>query len=335
MARKSWLVFLSVLIMAFVFALAGIVPETRSADKPKLVRLLIGGGLPGGAKQVVLTGVAEAIKRGNPNYSLTYITSDTDTIMRMMNQGRADLGTVYAHVAKEVQRNEKLIGEIIRMRALLPVGIMQSQIFAKRSLGITSISDMIKKKKPLRIGFGPVGSNNEIGSRWLLKAYGITYDDIKSWGGSVRFTGSGAGTRMMADGLMDVYFHLYSVPHPRFVELGRSTNLILWPIAEESVIKKMEGAGMEKSVIPAGGYKFLDRDLPTLEVIDFLVIRPEIPNDVAYGICKAMYENIEFLKTVHVVFGKVLKPELLPRIRKSVAFHPGAEKYYKEKGWLE
>ena len=85
-----------------------------------------------------------------------------------------------------------------------------------------------------------------------------------------------------------------------------------------------------KDIVPAGTYKGIDHDTPTPAVMAILVCDAAMPNDLVYNITKVIFENLEELKPVHDKAKLIALDTALKGA--SIAVHPGAAKYYKEKG---
>ncbi len=87
-----------------------------------------------------------------------------------------------------------------------------------------------------------------------------------------------------------------------------------------------------KAVIPAGMYNN-DEDITTFGVGATLVTRADVPEEVVYTLVKSVFENFDQFKKLHPAFAN-LKPEEMIKDGLSAPLHPGAIKYYKEKGWM-
>jgi TRAP-type uncharacterized transport system substrate-binding protein len=82
-------------------------------------------------------------------------------------------------------------------------------------------------------------STAEFSVRLLLDAYGMSYEEIKSWGGSVTPTSTGVCQAQMTDGKADIWIQVVTAGHPAVSELAISTDLVFLPFSE-AIIKKMQ-----------------------------------------------------------------------------------------------
>jgi TRAP transporter TAXI family solute receptor len=93
------------------------------------------------------------------------------------------------------------------------------------------------------------------------------------------------------------------------------------------------GAPFQAGIIPAGTYDGQDADVPTVTVTNILVTRADISDEEAYQMTKQLFENLPELVAAH----KAAKGIKLENAVKGlpIPLHPGAEKYYREKGLLK
>ena len=102
------------------------------------------------------------------------------------------------------------------------------------------------------------------------------------------------------------------------------------PIKE---IAEKLGAPFQAGVIPAGTYDGQEADIPTVTVTNILVTRSDISDEEAYQMTKQLFENLPGLVAAH----KAAKDIKIENAIKGlpIPLHPGAERYYKEKGILK
>jgi TRAP-type uncharacterized transport system substrate-binding protein len=112
-------------------------------------------------------------------------------------------------------------------------------VITTKKSGITSLEEVSKKKTPVRIVSQPLMSTAEFSVRLLLDAYGMSYEEIKSWGGSVTPTSTGVCQAQMTDGKADIWIQVVTAGHPAVSELAISTDLVFLPFSE-AIIKKMQ-----------------------------------------------------------------------------------------------
>jgi hypothetical protein len=87
------------------------------------------------------------------------------------------------------------------------------------------------------------------------------------------------------------------------------------------------------AAIPGGIYKGVDKDVPTFAVKATLVTSDKEPEEVVYSMVKTVFENLDRFRTMHPAFRSLQPQEMLKGL--SAPLHPGARRYYKEKGWTQ
>ncbi|MDO5621973.1 MAG: TAXI family TRAP transporter solute-binding subunit [Paracoccus sp. (in: a-proteobacteria)] len=89
-----------------------------------------------------------------------------------------------------------------------------------------------------------------------------------------------------------------------------------------------------KAIVPGGMYKGTDEDVETFGVKATLVTSADVPDDVIYEVVKAVFDNFDRFKTLHPAFANLKEEEMVTE-GLSAPLHPGAEKYYRERGWIQ
>ncbi len=168
----------------------------------------------------------------------------------------------------------------------------------------------------------------EIVGKKSLEAYGITYDDIRSWGGTVDFMSMGSSLDLMRDGKIEAYSNVIQVPSSNVVDASSSLDLGLLSLSKEAINKVNDELGTYESVISKEKYTFLDEDVPTVAAKVILFTNTELSDEEAYAIVKSIHENLDYFTGIHSSL-KGLDLEQLQDVS-PVQLHPGALKYYEE-----
>jgi uncharacterized protein len=135
----------------------------------------------------------------------------------------------------------------------------------------------------------------------------------------------------LQDGLIDVFAFCAGIPIASFSEL-ETTNQVRFFTFTPAEIKKLKSAMPElsDSTIPKGTYKQLTEDHKTVGVFNFAIAHKDLPEDLVYNIVKAVLENNAQMVKGHAAAKETVidnwdRNTFLP-------FHPGAVRYFKEKG---
>lgn len=199
------------------------------------------------------------------------------------------------------------------------------QLVALESSGIKTLADLRGK----RVSVGAAGSGTEANARQILEAAGITYNDIK-----VQYLSFGESASNMKDGNIDAAFNTAGVPTAAIQDLSVSKKMVLVPVDKEVANKLMAKYPFYAvQVIPAGTYQGQTQSVTTVAVKSMLAVSSKMPADLVYELLKTMFDNTDRLIAAHAQ-GKNIKLETALE-GMSIPLHPGAEKFYKEKGILK
>lgn len=254
----------------------------------------------------------------------------------LLDKGDADLGFLFGATAKWAVQGKVAYSKKIDAITGLVAGLDKYYVvaMATKSSGINSLEEVAKKKMPVRIVAQPMGSASEFSMRLILEAYGMTYDGIKSWGGAVTPTSTGVAQAQMMDGKADIWINVITAGHPAISEVAISTDLVFLPLSDE-VIKKLEPYGYNKTFLPAKSFKGQERDVPLVGWPTILVAHKDLKPEVAYLLTKTIVENKKELVKAHSGF-KDFNPEEAWKFQAyGIPLHPGAAKYYRDKGMIK
>ncbi len=199
--------------------------------------------------------------------------------------------------------------------------------------GFTTFDEVVKAKYPIHLATKALGSIGEMTAFNVLKSYGVTYDDIKAWGGSVTHTDSSNVIDMLRDNRANVSIEGTSQTQANWMELTMTADVHYAPFNEKT-IRDMKAIGYIDTVIPAGAYNGkVTKDYPSLAAPGCLVVDEKLPDEYAYLLTKAMCENKDALVAAFSGF-RPFDPKTagLP-YKLGAPIHPGAKRYFDEVGY--
>lgn len=246
--------------------------------------------------------------------------------VRLMNKDEVELALVqsdtidFAFNAKEAFK-EKLTKMAV-VAVLYPELI---HIVVRGELDVKSFSGLRGKK----IGVGAPGSGTEANFRQLLDVHKMTKDDV-----STQFLSFAESADQFKDRRIDAFMVTGGVPTSAIMDVATQRDIKILPI-EDTMISIMTNKYpfLAAAVIPANSYKGVTADVKTVAVNAVLIAHPKLSETVVYNMTKALFENQAELAAAHAK-GKVLSLQGAAT-GVSIPFHPGAAKYYKEKGVLK
>ena len=210
--------------------------------------------------------------------------------------------------------------------------------------GISSFEDMKSKKAALRIATGPMGTTNGVGFavERLLEAYGITVQDVEAWGGKlVEAATAEESVRKVLSGEADMACHEAWSAFSRFAEEKIPVKFL--PVNDAVLNQIEQQLGFRRNVIRKGIYgpNVPDRDIPVVDRSDWVMITStSLPDDLAYLAAKVAVEDRADLEILYMGYPEnersmdlPIKPEMMWK-NVGVPLHPGAERYYREAGYI-
>lgn len=208
-------------------------------------------------------------------------------------------------------------------------------VLAAKKLPAASLADVKEKKLPVKLMTLQVGSNGEYGARQLLAAYGMKYDDIKTWGGKVTHTTYKIMVDAVRDGQADLVIAMMNPGHPSITEIATFGEVKFLPVADK-VLDELVKLGYEKTAMPPNTFRGQEQAVPYGAITTVVIARDDLPADAAYTIAKTLADNKEALAQANAAL-KLFRPEDAWRPAKAgwIPLHPGAERFYKEKGWMK
>ena len=193
---------------------------------------------------------------------------------------------------------------------------------------IAKLSDIFDKKIPVRMATLKPGTASEFVVKTLfLKGYGITYKDIKKMGGSMEFASYEGGADLLADGHIDLFIFSVGKVASIVMNIESKAKVVILPV-DDSALKALANAyGTVTFTIDPGIYKSVTKPVKTVGDYTCVAIRKDLPEDLVYDLCKALWKNKSTL-------AKAVKDiaELNPKtaVPVGVPTHPGAVKFWKE-----
>ena len=255
----------------------------------------------------------------------------------MVSEGRAEIALTHSVIARWAHdgtvafkaKQENILGIVGAMDKY------DMAVVLTKKCGITSIDQIKEKKYPLRLMTVDVGGLGELGTRQILEAYGMSYEALKSWGGSVTHTSRTVIASSIRDGHADAFIHIVTPGHPALSEIVLTTEMRFLPLKEEAIKILEEKYGWGRGSIPANTFKGQEQDVSTVSAPTVVVATKTISDDVAYLLTKTISEGKAKLVQAHAGMKDFNPSEAWKREKIWVDLHPGAMKYFKEKGWLK
>ncbi|UTD26714.1 TAXI family TRAP transporter solute-binding subunit [Bradyrhizobium sp. WD16] len=212
------------------------------------------------------------------------------------------------------------LGKLRTIAAIYPNYI---QLVASADSGIKTLADL----KGRSLSVGAPKSGTELNSRAILAAAGMSYKDL----GKVEYLPFAESVDLMKNRQLDATLQSAGLGVASLRDLSASSQVTVVAIPKETVDKI--GPPFIAVTIPANTYTGQGKDVPTAAVVNYLVTSSAVSDDLAYQMTKSIFESLPELANAHAA-GKEIKLETAAG-GSPVPLHPGAIRYYKEKGVLK
>ncbi|MGE4354797.1 MAG: TAXI family TRAP transporter solute-binding subunit [Oscillospiraceae bacterium] len=253
-----------------------------------------------------------------------------------IGEGTFDIGWVYPPMCQLAYEGEEPYDQAYDGIRLIATGLSPQviEVVARADVDVTSIDDIFNNKEGIRWLTPNKGSTTPaLFFDIMLKYYGVTEDDIKSWGGSTTYTPYSDWSQLVQDGHVDIMFNQGSMPFSTTQEIAANTDLKLLPLPEDLINYMASNYALTEYTIPAGTYNFQDSDIDTLQMSSGLGCSAALDDDTVYRILEIIEANIDEFKEISPSF-KNFDLTTAWQNTGSVPLHPGAEKFYKDHGYM-
>jgi TRAP transporter TAXI family solute receptor len=313
--------FAAVVAILFLLGLVSLAPAQQS------VKMVLATGGTAGTYYPFGGAMAKIWNSKIPGMNVTaQATGASAENVRLVNKKEAELAIVqsdtidFAYHAKETFK-EKLT-KLSVIAVLYPEII---QIVARQESPIKTFADLKGKK----VGVGAPGSGTEANFRQLLDIYGMKKGDVKA-----QYLSFAESAEQFKDKHIDAFLVVAGIPNAAIMDIGAMHKIKILSISDAMVKKLTKKYPFLAPIkIPANTYKNITAEVKTVAVMAVLIVNPEIQEDVVYTLTKALFENQADLASSHAK-GKELSIQTAVQ-GVSIPFHPGAVKYYKEKGAMK
>ena len=320
MTRKRLPFFLSA-----IFAALALTPG--AANTQVKTRLSIATGGTGGVYYPLGGGMAALISKNIPNTEATaeVTTASVDNV-KLLHGNRIGLALCLPDTAWDGFSGQiRGFKEKANIRALMALYSNFMHIVAADGSGIKSVADL----KGKRVSTGSPGSGTEVKGLRVLEAYGLTPKDFRSQDRLGAAESAGA----LKDRKLDAFIWDGGLPTAAVLDVAATPGIKINMIPHGDAVPKMVakyGPLYFASNIPKGIYKGVDEDTPVAAATNLLIVNEKLDENLAYQITKLFLEHTADLVAVHKAATEISLNNAV--LGSPIPFHPGALRYYKEKG---
>ena len=305
-----------------VFALA-----IASAQAQVKTRISIATGGTGGVYYPLGGGFAALISKHLPGVEATAeVTTASVDNMKLLHADKIAVALTQSDIALDAYQGQmKGFNEKVGVRTISALYSNYMHIVALDGSGIKTINDLRGK----RVSTGAPGSGTEIKGLRVLEAYGLSPKDLKSQDR----LGASESAAAMKDRRIDAFIWDGGLPTAAILDLGATPGIKIQLIPHGDAVAKMVskyGPVYFVGTIPKGTYGGMETDVQVAALTNLLAVHERMDESLAYQITKLLLERTADLVAVHPAAKEITLKSAV--VGSPVPFHPGALRYYKEKG---
>jgi TRAP transporter TAXI family solute receptor len=289
--------------------------------------LSIATGGTGGVYYPYGGGLAKILNEHLPGVRATAeVTSASVDNLKLIRDGKADLAFALADtVADAVHGRGAFTGSPVPAASLAVLYANYTHLVTLEGNGLRSVADL----RGRTVSTGSAGSGTEVIAFKILRAAGLNPDTDLTHQALSASESAGA----LKDGKVDAFFWSGGLPTAAVQDLAHSQGITIRMIATGDLVPRLQrehGPLYFPLEVPAGAYPGVATPVSVVGVANILVVNRSMPEPLAYDITRLMFEKQPELAAIHP---EARNLSLQTAVTGSPAdFHPGALRYYREKG---
>jgi TRAP transporter TAXI family solute receptor len=331
--RRAWLAGLAMVAVAFVVPLAA---TGQSLTQPVTLAFATLG--QGSAWYIYGATMADILRKVLPAGSNVDVKPFSGGVgnAKLVAKNETPLGLSFTVTNKwAFEGKEAYDAKLENLRAL--VGGLDTYYLvavASKKLGINSLREIKDRKLAVKVASQPVGTLGEFAMRQLLRDYGISYADIKSWGGSTTHVNYNIIVDAFKDGRTELLIAVVTPKHPSVTEITTFSDVKFLPLEAER-IKSLNALGYKAATMPPDTFKNQPQPVVTVGFPTVLITNKDLPEPVAYTITRTLLDSKDALVRGHAGLVEFDPKTAWQPDEVGLPLHPGAERAYREKGFMK
>lgn len=249
--------------------------------------------------------------------------------LELIRERRLEIGVVQSDLLYHAYRGEEpftTVGADKDLRALFALHAEPFTVIVRKDSKINSFDDL----KGKRIDMGAQGSGMRATMEELIRSKGWTQKAFTA----VVDLKSGDQAKALCSGRVDAMIYAGGHPNGAIQQVTTACGTKILSVDGPAIdLMVRENPFFTNTVIPAGMYSGNERDVRTFGMTAILTVSSELSDDAAYQITKSVFDNLDNFKTLHPVFAG-LDAQAMVADADVVPYHPGALRYFREKGFL-
>lgn len=248
---------------------------------------------------------------------------------RTIREGELDFGVVQSDVqAAAISGTGKFAddGAYPELRAIFSVHPEPLHVMARADAGISSVADF----KGKRINIGNPGSGTRVLAETLMAAAGVSPSDF-ALAAELKSSEQSAA---LCDGKIDATIWAAGLPNGSSMEATSTCEVKILDLTSSGLADILAAnSAYAAAGIPGGMYPNNPDDIASWGPKATFVTSAGTPDDVVYAVVQGVFDNFDAFKKLHPAFSRLVETDMI-KDGLSADLHPGAVKYYKERGWM-
>ncbi len=292
----------------------------------KKVRISIATGGTGGVYYPYGGAIASVISKYLPGVEATAeVTAAAVDNLKLVGAGEADLGYAYPDLSYDAMEGKAPFKGKLPVRMVAHLYVSYFHLVTLANSNIKSVADLKGKK----VSTGAPGSGTEVVAFRVLEAAGLNPDkDVRRDRLSVV-----ESANALKDGKIDGFFWVGGLPTAAILDLAATPGISMKLVPTDTNIAnifKKYGQVYVKAVIPKTAYPKMTAEVGVVGIPNVLVCNTSADPTLIYNILKTMFDHKQELVNVHSQATELTLENAV--IKTVVPYHPGAVKFFKEKG---
>jgi TRAP transporter TAXI family solute receptor len=331
--------------IALAAALAAATSALADFNDKKPINATVTGATPSGYPRTMVEGLNALVRDTYPGSAVSFKPNSPGGGVLAIAEGQADFTATATGTEVKLANDgaapypKPLKGKFSYVMQLYDnqfIHFLMTKEWADAN-GIRSWADIAAKKPKMRLAINrPDNPQTTIGGPYeVMKAHGFSINDIEKWGGSFVLGNSQIGLDAITDGKADVFMNARNLNDALVKDIAGKRPL-LWIDGDRAAIQKAADTFNNKAdMVEKGTYSFMEKDYPTVRMWVALLAGSHVSDEVVYKYVKAVAENEAEVQGIGGSLKTSFTAKKMATNPASLPYHPGALRYYKEKGLVK
>jgi len=330
----------------FAAALAAVAPPANADfNDNKPVTATVTGATPSGYPRTMVEGLNAVVRDAYPGSSVSFKPNSPGGGVLAISEGQADFTATSTGTEIRLANEgrfpfkQPLKGKFSYVMQLYDnqfIHFLMTKEWAQ-SNGIRSWADIAAKKPKMRLAINrPDNPQTTIGGPYeVMRAHGFSIEDVEKWGGSYVLGNSSIGLAAITDGKADVFMNARNLGDSLVKDIAGKRDL-MWIDGDPAKVQQASAVFSNKmDMVPKGTYPFMEKDYPTVRMWVSLLAGAHVSDETVYKYVKAIAENETRVQAIGGSLKTSFTTAKMPVNPANLPYHPGALRYYKEKGLVK